>query len=228
MWTLKSVFCSFSKNQMQKVTQYSTHPSLKFPGKHKHTKKKIVNYYSSFILKIGNNRKTTSYVVSANSEINSDKHKMIWNQKENLCSAKGIQNRSFCFTALRNITKFSKKNSLQQPQGGKFRFEVRAKEKKSTLEGRFSRDCSPGKFKKEKVWVCAGCGGPKEKNAGKLTFCQCVSYIAQGRGFNSWGCAYCISLAKKVFLPQKQGHFSGFLLPFAYILGNSHMASQIP
>lgn len=88
----------------KKVTQYSTHPSLKFPGKHKHTKKKIVNYYSSFTFKIGNKQKTSSYVVSANSEKKSDKHKLILKERENLCLAKVTKNRSFYFTALRNVT----------------------------------------------------------------------------------------------------------------------------
>lgn len=73
----------------KKATQRSTHPSLKFPGKHKHTKKKTVNYYSPFILKIGNQQKTSSYVVSANSEKKYDKHKMILKEREPLCSVKG-------------------------------------------------------------------------------------------------------------------------------------------
>lgn len=118
MWTLKSVFffafLVITKCKKKKVTQYSTHPSLKFPGKHKHTKKKIVNYCSSFILKTGNKQKTSSYAVLANSEKKYDKHKMILKQREKVCSAKGNSKQKLLFhcfwkCTLVYIAKFSKK-----------------------------------------------------------------------------------------------------------------------
>ena len=111
------------------------------------------------------------------------------------------------------IAKFCK-NSLQQPQGGEFRLEIKANEihLKRLL---FFADCSTGRFNMGKVWLCAGCwGDPEGKRIQRSRlFIEPSEVPCHGEALSPEDIH--VSLAKEVLLPQEQGQFLGFLLPFA-------------
>lgn len=106
-----------------------------------------------------------------------------------------MQNRrslSSYFTTPRNATKCPQPNS-PKIAGSSHKgaaLELKLGLMRSTREGGFSQNCSPGRFQEGRGWTCAGCGDLSGEEGGEADLHPCASCMAQGRGSNSGICIF--------------------------------------